>query len=284
MERQNIRKKEFFMEDRSLWYGDLHLHTNLSNCAPRETVPETYLPFLVQEDVRTVGFSNHLYYTDNFPDEEKAASDVPGVQRVLKLKDNLAEFGKKNDLRVLFGCEVETVFGREPSLPKELAGNFDYILIAASHVLNIRQYYRDYDLSTPEKLRDLVIERFEYACNIGYPVPTGICHPLYPICSPVEQEIVDGISDSRLADCFTLAAKKNISIEIHACLYRKGTHLDEENLSPSYIRLLSAAKACGCHFHFGSDAHCAEAFVNTHSLLRRAAERAGITKEDMWKI
>ena len=39
------------MRDSSLWYGDLHLHTNLSNCAPRDTVSETYLPFLEQEDV-----------------------------------------------------------------------------------------------------------------------------------------------------------------------------------------------------------------------------------------
>ena len=274
------------MVNRSLWYGDLHLHTNLSNCAPRETVPETYLPFLEKEDVDTVGFSNHLYYPDSFvfSKEEKAASDVPGVQRVMKLKDSLANLGNKTGCRILLGCEVEVAHGREPSLPKELAGNFDYILIAASHILNIRQYYRNYDLSTPEKLRDLMIERFEYACHVGYPVPTGICHPLYPICSPDEQEIVDGISDSRLADCFTLAAKNNISIEIHACLYRNGTRLDEERLSPSYIRLLSAAKACGCHFHFGSDAHCAEAFANTHSLLRRAAERAGIIKEDMWKL
>lgn len=274
------------MRDSSLWYGDLHLHTNLSNCAPRDTVPETYLPFLEQEDVNTVGFSNHLYYPDSFvfSEEERAASDVPGVRRVLKLRDDLAELSGKTDRRFLLGCEVEVAHGREPSLPKELAENFDYILIAASHILNIRQYYRDYDLSTPEKLRDLMIERFEYACNIGYSVPTGICHPLYPICSPDEQEIVDGISDSRLADCFTLAAKNDISIEIHACLYRNGTRLDEERLSPSYIRLLSAAKACGCHFHFGSDAHSAAAFVNTHSLLRRAAERAGITKDDMWKL
>lgn len=271
-------------DSRSLWYGDLHLHTNYSYCAPRETVPETYLPYVEEEDIRVLGFSNHLYYPDAVSAEERAESKYPGVMRVLKIKEELEAMKKKTGCRILLGCEVETVYGREPSLPKEMAGQFDYILLAASHVLNLGGYYRDYDLSTPDKLRELTIERFHYACSCDYPVPTGICHPLYPICSPAEQEIVDGISDSRLADCFTLAAKKNISIEIHACLYRGGTQLDGEGLSPSYLRLLSAAKACGCHFHFGTDAHAASAFTGKHALLRRAAERAGITEDDMWEL
>lgn len=272
------------MNKNSLWYGDLHIHTNYSHCAPRETVAESYLPYLEKEDVRVLGFSNHLYYPDSVSEEERAEGENPGVRRVLKIKEELEALRQKTDCRILLGCEVETVYGREPSLPRELAGQFDYILLAASHILNLPGYYRNYDLSTPERLRDLVIERFRYACQYDYPAPTGICHPLYPICSPIEQEIVDGISDSILADCFTLAAKKNISIEIHACLYRNGTALDEERLSPTYLRVLSAAKACGCHFHFGTDAHAAERFYGKHALLRRAAERVGITEDDMWKL
>lgn len=269
---------------KSLWYGDLHVHTNCSYCAPQDITAESYLPFIEQENIGVLGFSDHLYYAGAMPEQERKESEYPAVERVLKIKNELQALKQKTDCRLLLGCEVETVYGREPSLPRELAGQFDYVLLAASHILNLAGYYQNYDLSTPEKLRDLMIERFLYACNYDYPVPTGICHPLYPICSPIEQEIVDGISDSKLADCFTLAAKKNISIEIHACLYRKGTALDGEGLSPSYLRVLSAAKACGCHFHFGSDAHDPFGFCEKHERLRRAAERVGITKEDMWKL
>jgi len=61
-------------------------------------------------------------------------------------------------------------------------------------------------------------------------------------------------------------------------------YLDEEGLSPSYIRMLSIARECGCKFHFGSDAHKPKDFVGVHSLLERAAERAGIREEDIWHV
>lgn len=49
--------------------------------------------------------------------------------------------------------------------------------------------------------------------------------------------------------------------------------------------MLSIAKECGCKFHFGSDAHEAKyAFLGVHSLLERAAKRAGITEYDIWHV
>ena len=92
------------------------------------------------------------------------------------------------------------------------------------------------------------------------------------------------MTDEMLAECYTLAAKHDKSIEVHACLYRPTVFMDEEGLSPSYIRMLSIAKECGCKFHFGSDAHKPEDFVNVHRLLERAAERAGIREEDLWQV
>lgn len=266
----------------SLWYGDLHVHTNLSNCAPKETVPSSYIPYCNSEEIKTIGFSNHIYPNSWIRHQE--VGENAGFDRVMRIRPDLEKLRKSTDLRILLGGEVEVVYGKEPSLTKELSKNFDYILIAASHVMNIMFEYTNYDLSTPDKLRDLIIERFEYACNLDYPVPMGICHPLYALCTPWEQEVIDGISDSKLADCFTLARKKNKSIEIHACLYRPGTQRNELGISPSYLRMLSAAKACGCHFHFGADAHSVSAFSGVHSTLRKAAEIVGITKEDMWNL
>lgn len=267
---------------RKLWNADLHVHTNRSYCAPRATMPGSYIPYCAEEDIDIIGFSNHLYYRRN-----EKGEDVPDRDSVawnLGIKDEIADIKDRKGVGILVGCEVETVYGKEPSLPREEAKNYDYVLLAASHVMNIGHLYTGVDYSTKEKLSALTVERFRYACELDYGVPTGICHPLYPICSPWEQEIVDGYSDSLLEDLFSLARKKNKSIEIHACLFRQGTKRDGTGLSPSYIRLLSAAKACGCRFHFGSDAHAPDAFVGTHSLLRLAAERAGITPDDMWDL
>ena len=269
------------MENTSLWYGDLHLHTNLSYCAPGDTVPDTYLPYFEKGETCILGFANHLYPPYRIAPQDQCGLAFPGVERVLQIRPQLDALQKKTTCRILLGCEVENVFGKEPSLPRRFADCFDYILIGASHILNLPEDYSGYNLSTPEKLRSRMVERFLSACQLDYPVWTGICHPLYPNCCPWEQEVVDGISDSTLSDCFSLAAKKNISIEIHACLYRPGTVLDKDGLSPSYLRVLSAAKYCGCHFHFSTDAHRADAFAGKHHLLRLAAEKVGITKDDM---
>jgi histidinol phosphatase-like PHP family hydrolase len=50
------------------------------------------------------------------------------------------------------------------------------------------------------------------------------------------------------------------------------------------MRILSAAKACGCKFHFGSDSHRVKMFVGTHEKLLLAAKKIGITKNDVWDI
>ena len=93
------------------------------------------------------------------------------------------------------------------------------------------------------------------------------------------------MTDDQLGECYTLAAQTKKSIEIHACLYRDTVELDSEGLSPTYIRMLSIAKECGCQFHFGSDAHEAQyAFSGVHRLLERAATRAGITEYDLWPL
>ena len=92
------------------------------------------------------------------------------------------------------------------------------------------------------------------------------------------------MTDEQLAECYTLAAQHDKSIEIHACLYRDTVTLDQEGLSPSYIRMLSIAKQCGCKFYFGSDAHEIQSFVKKHGLLERAAERAGICEDDLWQL
>jgi len=251
--------------------ADLHLHTNLSECAPADTTINSYLPFCAPEGIKKIGISNHLYSSK-------------GVEHTLQLKDEIQTLQDSLSVQILLGCEMELFHGREPMLHKENASQFDYVLAAPSHIFNQIHEYENYDLSTSEKIRRLLIENFKHACHLDLGVPTAICHPLYPICAPEQQEILDGMTDEQLEECFTLAARHDKSIEIHACLYRNTVTLDEEGLSPSYIRMLSIAKECGCKFHFGSDAHRTQDFVNKHGLLQRAAERAGICEDDLWNL
>ncbi len=270
------------MQSQKLCYSDLHLHTNYSLCAPGTTFVKSFLPHCEQEGIRLLGFSNHIYPKETLEAFQMKASS--GVEYALGIRKEIDELFGKSGVRMLIGGEVETIYGKEPGLKREEAKLLDYILLAPSHIFNFPSEYQHMDLSTPEKARDLLLEQFKRACLLEYDVPVGICHPLYPICCPWEQEVVDGITYDQLKECFLLAAKHNKSIEIHACLYRNGTRLDADGLSPSYMRILSVAKECGCKFHFGSDAHAPNEFVGVHSKLELAAQRLGITENDLWEI
>lgn len=267
----------------NIFYNDLHIHTNRSFCSPREVVPETYAPFCEEEGIKIIGISNHVYPTDMIE-----ANGYPGetsLSRLASLKDELVEAEKKTGIKYLFGCELDNFEAAGgPFIKPEESGIFDYMLFPASHILNWPHMFSDYDLNDPNVIRKLTIDRFIAACKLDYPVPVGICHPLYPICSNDQKEIVDGISDSCMKELFSMAKERDYSIEIHACLYRNGTPLNEEGLSETYLRVLAAAKDCGCKFHFGSDAHAPGAFKGVHGKLRRAAEILGITPDDIWEI
>ena len=259
------------MDSLKLCQSDLHLHTNLSYCAPETTVAASFLPHCESEGIKTLGFSNHFY-------------TWRGLEHTLKIRDEIEEIRAHSNLKILVGCEAETVFGAEPDLSLQDSALFDYVLLSPSHILNVKDRYSHIDLDDIDTYRELLVENFKAACRLQYKVPTGIAHPLYPICHKSQQEVLDGITDEQLVECFTIAAQNDKSIEIHACLYRETAQLDDEGLSPTYIKFLKIAKQCGCKFHFGSDAHKPEAFIDSHAKLERAAERAGITEDDLWSV
>ena len=264
-------------------FSDLHVHTNKSLCAPRETTPSSYIPCCEAEGIRLIGITDHVY-----PEDMLAQYGYPHdnrVERLLELRPALREAEKNSGIRYLLGCEIDyfDCVGHPYILPEESVG-FDYVLLAASHILNYPEKYSAYDLHSPDVLRKLTIERFVAACGLDYPVPMGICHPLYPICSPYQAEIIDGISDTTLKELFSVAAEKHISIEIHSCLYRNDTPHNEYGLSDHYLRILAAARDCGCQFHMGSDAHAASAFMGSHDRLRKAADLLGLTEDHIWDV
>ena len=260
---------------------DLHLHTGLSVCSPPDTRPADYAALCAQEGLRVLGFSNHAYLPAVL--EKRGHPGVTTAAYLSSLRPQLEEAASYG-VRLLLGAEVEIFPRTGPSLPPEDAAGFDYVLLAASHIFNQAWAYEGFDLSDADKVRRVLVDRFLAACRLRYPCPVGICHPLYPICCPWEQEVVDGLSDACLNECFSAAREAGFSIEIHVCLTRPGTARNEEGLSPSYLRLLAAAKACGCTFHFGSDAHTPGAFAGHHAPLWRAAELCGITGEDLWPV
>lgn len=270
---------EIIMEIKKLCRADLHIHTNRSRCSPRETTVSAYLPYCKGEGIKTIGISNHIYKPSvlgvKYPEN---------INYALSVREEIDAIQNKTDVKILLGCEVETFHSQDVGVSVADARAFDYVLLAASHIFNWKHEYDGFDLSTPEAVKKILIENFVRACEVEYDVPVGICHPLYPIMCPFEYDVVRSFTDEELEDCFTLAAQKRRSIEIHACLSRNGTPLDDEGISPSYVHFLEVAKKCGCKFHFGADIHVPSHFSGSHEKLEIAARRVGITEDDLWEL
>ena len=71
------------MNSKKLCVADLHLHTNLSACAPKTTTVSSYLEHCNSEGIKKIGISNHLYsdkgieHTLQIKDEIHALQDFP---------------------------------------------------------------------------------------------------------------------------------------------------------------------------------------------------------------
>ena len=70
-------------------------------------------------------------------------------------------------------------------------------------------------------------------------------------------------------------------LHLHTC---RSFCAPKDMRAASYLRVLSAAKTCGCQFHFGSDAHYPKMFDGVHALLERAAERIGLCEDDLRSV
>ena len=90
---------------------------------------------------------------------------------------------------------------------------------------------------------------------------------------------LDLISDVDLNDLFSRAAEKGAGIELNF----DELNMDE-NAKPSVYRIFEAAKANGCKFYFGSDAHHPGEFVHAKENFTKIAGRLALSEDDKFHI
>ena len=140
----------------SAFFSDLHIHTKQSGCAPRTSEAASYLPYCKQEGIRLLGISDHVYSDETL--RECGYVNENKMSHLLVTHPILEELAKTSDVRFLFGCEAEYFPGQPPLISQEESLSFDYILMAASHVLNQPKMYSAYDIHDPNVLRKLTID------------------------------------------------------------------------------------------------------------------------------
>ena len=252
---------------------DLHVHTYLSACcSDRERQrPRGILSAAEEMGVRTIGFADHVWMNPEVtPSNWYRPQDESQIAR---LRDDLAEV--ESSVRVLVGCEADTVGPGRFSITKEFAEGLDFVLLACSH-LHMKGFVDQPRSAGARDLADHLLAMFASAVTSG--LATSIPHPLLP-CGSLEafDGAVEAMSEGELADAFGLAAEHDVALEVTIGF------LPEEPAKFSVetpMRLLSEAKRAGCRFTFGTDAHEPKGQRRLPE-LSQLVEGVGITEEDL---
>lgn len=250
---------------------DLHMHTYISACCAEKSrhVPGAILTLAEQMGVATLGFADHVWVNPELkPSNWYRPQDETQIAR---LRADLKRISTR--VRVLVGCEAETIAPGKFGITRAFAETLDFVLLACSH-FHMKDFVAQPRDGTPRALAEHTLEFFRAAVASG--LATSIPHPLLP-CGHVEQfdAAIAAISDGEFQDVFGPAAERGVALEITTGFIPKAERFSIE----TPLRFLALAKRAGCKFTLGSDAHTPEVQKRLPELAR-IVEALKLTEED----
>lgn len=228
---------------------DLHVHTYLSACCADKVnhKPAPILDLARRMNLSTLGFADHVWMN---PDLTPSGWYRPqDASQIARLRQDLASLASPG-LRVLVGCEADTVAPGKFSITPRFAESLDFVLLACSH-LHMNGFVVQPPSRAPHDLAAHMISLFRSAVSSGF--ATSIPHPLLPIgYMDLFDAAIASCSDNELFDLFSFTAHRGVALEITV-----GFLPSEKNpfSLETPIRFLSIARRAGCKFTFATDAH-----------------------------
>lgn len=259
---------------------DLHIHTGLSHCSqdPEQTA-QRILAYARENRFHTVCI------TDHFWDEH-----VPGGMDCYRIQDfahinRVKPLPEAEDVQLLFGCETDMNLHFAVGVSPERVAAFDFIVIPTTHFHFVDETVAKEDLSTRQRRVAIWEKRLEAALNMPLPYDrVGLAHLVLTAISPSPDRAeylstVAAIPEEVMARLFTKAAALGVGIELNS---DDISCTDEEE--QVVLRPFRIAKACGCKFYFGSDAHHPKALDRARDLFERAVDRLDLKESDKFPI
>ena len=255
---------------------DIHIHSTLSLCSldPEQT-PEYILQYGKNNGYSYVCLTNHFW------DE-----DVPGANPYYK-PQNLAHLQEALPLpqdekvHFYFGCEAEMDHAGNLAITKEHIDLFDFVIIPTTHLHMKGSTITEEDFGSEERRAVLYVERIRKLLSYDLPFhKIGLAHLTCDLIAGAHhlndsrKRILNLIPEGDLKEVFTKAAEKGLGIEINVS-DESFAGTDEDLLRP-----LRIAKACGCKFYFGSDAHHPAQFDHMKERCEQMVDLLGLEETD----
>jgi histidinol phosphatase-like PHP family hydrolase len=262
---------------------DLHVHTYLSSCCEdkKNQTPKKILVLAEEMGLKTIGFSDHIWTNTKLTPNDWYRSQ--SEQQIGRLRHDLMSIS--SSVRILIGCEADTVSPGKFSITQEFAESLDYVGLSCSHfhMKGFVQQPVDYH---PCSIGKHLITFFVSAAKSG--LATVIVHPFKPFGYETQYDnAIAALSDAELFDTFSVAADHDTAIEITTSFLppvkEKGSSAIPIWSIETPVRILSLAKDAGCKFCFGSDAHSPDVMKKLGK-LEVFSRLLNLSEEDMAPI
>ena len=259
---------------RYVYDHDLHIHSQLSLCSndPGQTTARI-LSYAEENGLHTVCVTDHFWdETTEGASNWYAQQNYAHIEKALPLP-------QKEGIKFLFGCETEMIASRKIGVTPARFGLFDFIIVPTTHF-----HMRSYTLKTEEMVSTYARaraweDRFDALLNSDLPFgKVGVAHLTCGLLAPTREECLESfslISEDAMKTLFTKAAAKGLGIELNGS--DLGYKEDEEEI---ILRPYRIAKASGCRFYCGSDAHHPAEFGHMKERFERVIDALSLTEED----
>lgn len=258
---------------------DLHIHSYLSSCSrdPEQT-PERILQYAKDEGLTTVCITDHYW---------DSAVEGPSKWYTPQNFDHIAQscpLPQADGIRFLFGCETEMRKDFTIGIPRERFDDFDFVIIPTTH-LHMEGFTIDVaDCADYESRARVWVAKLDALLDMDLPFhKIGVAHPVCPLILKNDREnylnLLRSLKTEELERLFDKAAKLGVGIELN---YGDMLFGDEE--ADTVLRPFRIAKACGCKFYFGSDAHHPAPFAKVRAVFGRAADLLKLEESDRFII
>lgn len=259
---------------RYIFDNDLHIHSHLSRCSnDHEQTTDAILRYALDNGLKTVCVTDH-YWDENVP----GASHWYSLQDYAHIAQSLP-LPQADGVRFLFGCETDLSADMTLGISPAVYDRFDFIIIPTTH-LHMNEFTCRGDENAEERAK-LWISRFDGVLDMELPFhKIGIahltCHLMYP---DHYLETLELLTEKDYVPLFSKAAERGVGIELNF----SASSLTDENkeliLLPYRI-----AKAEGCKFYFGSDAHHPEKLQLEKENAEAIIDLLGLEESDKFLI
>lgn len=253
---------------------DFHIHSNLSPCGKDPTqTPENILKYAKRNGLRKIAVTDHFW--DKAVPTTKPYYQEKGFDLITK---NLP-LPQCDGIEFLFGCEADMDCNGNVGLSPANADKLDFIIVSTTHM----HIWYDSTFSLEDRA-DAYVKRFQALLDSQLPLQkTGVAHLTNRLIARDQwdwhMQVLDMIPDETFQFLFRQAQEKGLGIELNIELPRY-----EEKDIPRILRPYQIAKACGCKFYLGSDAHRTDELDETIEIFRQIIDLLDLQECDKFII